>query len=318
MSELKGICVPICTPFKDGGASLDIRGLEAHIDSMLEAKIHIIAVNGGTGEFPFLTEVEKRQIAEVAAKRIAGRAKLIVQTSALRTEDTVSNSKHAADLGADALLILPPYFEGPGEDGVRWHFEQVAKSVRTPIMVYNIPQFSGFDITPPIFARLSEIENIKYIKDSTADMLRIEQLVAQGASVFNGCDYLNLYSLITGAPGVFTGMGNAAAAELVSMYDHVQTGRLNEAVNTWKHMQPLSMLLWTAPFNPVAKAASNLSGRNVGQCRHPVQALSPAEMAEVEAAYTKLRGKKAAETAGALRRPAEHVGDRRTVSFEAS
>jgi len=290
MSGLKGICVPVCTPFKDGGASLDVRGLEAHIDSMLEAKVHIIAVNGGTGEFPFLSEAEKRQIAEIAAKRIAGRAKLVVQTSALRTEDAVSNAKHAADLGADALLILPPFFEGPGEAGVRWHFEQIAKAVRTPFMVYNIPQYSGFDITPAVYSRLSEIDNVKYIKDSTSNMLRIEQLVAQGAAVFNGCDYLNLYSLMTGAPGVFTGMGNAAAAELVRMYDLLQAGNLTEALRLWKTMQPLSVLLWTAPFNPVAKAASNLSGRNVGQCRFPVPPLTATEMAQVEAAYAKLRG----------------------------
>ena len=290
MSGLKGICVPICTPFKDGGASLDVRGLEAHIDAMLEAKVHIIAVNGGTGEFPFLSEAEKRQIAEIAAKRIAGRARLIVQTSALRTEDAVSNAKHAADLGADALLILPPFFEGPGEAGVRWHYEQIAKAVRTPFMVYNIPQYSGFDITPAVYSRRSEIDNVKYIKDSTSNMLRIEQLVAQGAAVFNGCDYLNLYSLITGAPGVFTGMGNAAAAELVGMYDLLKAGNLKEALGLWKSLQPLSILLWTAPFNPVAKAASNLAGRNVGQCRPPVPPLSAAEMAQVEAAYARLRG----------------------------
>ena len=123
MSELKGVCVPICTPFKDDGASLDVRALEAHLDSMLEAKVHIIAVNGGTGEFPFLTEAEKRRIAEVAAKRIDGRARLVVQTSSLRTEDGIENARHAAGVGADALLILPPFFEGPGEDGVRWHYE---------------------------------------------------------------------------------------------------------------------------------------------------------------------------------------------------
>ena len=111
MSELKGICVPICTPFTIKGESLDVHALEAHIDSMLKAKVHIIAVNGGTGEFPFLTDIEKRQIAELAAKRIDGRAKLIVQTSALRTESAIELAKHAEGVGADTLLILPPFFE---------------------------------------------------------------------------------------------------------------------------------------------------------------------------------------------------------------
>ncbi|RWK66792.1 MAG: hypothetical protein EOR54_22240 [Mesorhizobium sp.] len=115
VSELKGICVPICTPFKENGAVLDEGALGANIDSLIDAGIHIIAVNGGTGEFPFLTEKEKRRIAEIAGKRIGGRAKLIVQTSALRTEDAIDNSKHAEGAGADALLVLPPFFEGPGE-----------------------------------------------------------------------------------------------------------------------------------------------------------------------------------------------------------
>lgn len=285
MSDLKGICVPICTPFKDNGAALDVKVLEAHIDSMLEAKVHIIAVNGGTGEFPFLTDAEKRQIAEIAAKRINGRAKLIVQTSTIRTEDGIENAKHAAGVGADALLILPPYFEGPGEDGVRWHYEQISKATKTPIMVYNIPVFSGFDITPAVYSRLSQIENIKYIKDSTANMLRIEQLIAQGAAVFNGCDYLNFYSLIAGGPGVFTGSGNAIGAELVKLYDLIQAGKVSEAAALWPSLRPLSMLLWEEPFNPVAKAASKLSGRDVGLCRWPVPPLNNDQMAKVNAAY---------------------------------
>jgi 4-hydroxy-tetrahydrodipicolinate synthase len=290
MSGLKGICVPICTPFTENGASLDVSALEAHIDSMLEAKVHIIAVNGGTGEFPFLAEAEKRLIAEVAARRIDGRAKLIVQTSALRTEDAIANARHATEIGADALLILPPYLEGPGEDGVRWHFERIANAVSVPIMVYNIPQFSGFDITPDVFRRLSEIDNVKYIKDSTANMLRIEQLAAQGSAVFNGCDYLNLYSLIAGAAGCFTGAGNAIAVELVEVYDRFLSGRLVEAVTLWRRLQPLNTLLWTAPFNPVAKAACNLSGRRVGECRRPVLPLTAEQMAAVELAYAKVRG----------------------------
>jgi 4-hydroxy-tetrahydrodipicolinate synthase len=289
MSELRGICVPICTPFTDGGTSVDTRALEAHLDSMVEAGVGIIAVNGGTGEFPFLTDLERRQIAEVAARRLDGRAKLIVQTSALRTEDAVASAKHAEDVGGDALLILPPFFEGPGEDGVRWHYEQISRAVHVPIMVYNIPQFSGFDITPDVYKRLSEIDNVRYIKDSTANMLRIEQLASQGAAVFNGCDYLNLYSLIAGAAGCFSGAGNATATELVRLYDLFQKGDMAEAVTLWRKLQPLNKLLWTAPFNPVAKAASNLSGRPVGECRRPVLPLTPAEMAEVKEVLARIR-----------------------------
>ena len=289
MSDLKGICVPICTPFRDGGASLDEGALRTHIDSMLDAKVHIIAVCGGTGEFPFLAEPEKRRIAEIAGRQIGGRCKLIVQTSAIRTEDATDNSKHAQGVGADALLILPPYFEGPGESGVRWHYERIAEAVKLPIMAYNIPQYSGFDITPEVFARLREIANIRYIKDSTANMLRIEQLAASGAKVFNGCDYLNLYGLMAGAAGCFSGGANAMPKETVQLYDLYEAGRLGEALKLWRRMQPLNRLLWTAPFNPVTKAASHLSGRPVGECRRPVQPLTAEQMAAVKEAMAALR-----------------------------
>lgn len=288
MSELKGICVPICTPFSDNGKRVDERALRTHIDSMLEAKVHVIAVCGGTGEFPFLSESEKREIAEIAARHIAGRCKLIVQTSAIRTEDAIDNSKHAESAGADALLILPPYFEGPGEAGVRWHFEQIGKAIKIPIMVYNIPQYSGFDITPEVFARLREIENVKYIKDSTSNMLRIEELAASGANVFNGCDYLNLYGLMAGSVGCFWGGANAMPKEAVQLYDLYQAGKLSEALALWRRMQPLNKLLWTLPFNPVAKAAASLSGRNVGECRRPVLPLTADQMGAVKRAMAPL------------------------------
>jgi 4-hydroxy-tetrahydrodipicolinate synthase len=288
MNRLEGICVPICTPFADEGKRVDERALRTHIDSMLEAKVHIIAVCGGTGEFPFLSEPEKRQIAEIAATHINGRCQLIVQTSAIRTEDAIENSKHAESIGATALLILPPYFEGPGEAGVRWHFEQIGKAIKIPVMVYNIPQFSGFDITPEVFSRLREIDCIRYIKDSTANMLRIEQLAASGASVFNGCDYLNLYSLMAGGAGCFWGGANAMPKEAVRLYDLYRAGKLTEALALWRRMQPLNKLLWTLPFNSVAKASANLSGRIVGECRRPVLPLTTDQLAAVRDAMAPL------------------------------
>jgi 4-hydroxy-tetrahydrodipicolinate synthase len=288
VSQLKGICVPICTPFAENGNRVDEPALLAHIDSMLEAKIHIIAVCGGTGEFPFLSEAEKRQITKISAKHIDGRCKLIVQTSAIRTEDAIENTKYAESVGADAVLMLPPYFEGPGESGVRWHFERIGNATKLPIMVYNIPQFSGFDITPEVFSRLREIDNINYIKDSTSNMLRIEQLAASGANVFNGCDYLNLYGLMAGSAGCFWGGANAMPKEAVELYNLYQQGKLGEALRLWHRMQPLNRLLWTLPFNPVAKAATNLSGRKVGECRRPVLPLSAEQMAAVKDAMSSL------------------------------
>lgn len=288
MSNLEGVCVPICTPFTDNGARLDLDAFKANIDSLVENGIEIIAVNGGTGEFPFLSETEKRELAEVACKHANGRARIVVQTSAIRTEDAVENSRHAEGVGADAVLIMPPYFEGPGEEGVRWHYEQVAAAIKTPIMAYNIPAFTQFDMTPEIFARFSEIEGIDYIKDSTADPSRIEKLAGQGSKVFCGCDFLNFFALVNGATGLFTGSGNVAPAELRELWDLVKSSEYGKAKLIWKKLQPISRLLWTLPFNPVAKAGSDLTGRKVGPCRMPVPPLKADEMKLVEEAVAAL------------------------------
>ncbi len=100
MRELRGICVPICTPFDQTGERLDEAALRNHIDSMLEAGVHIILVCGGTGEFAYLRADEKRRIAEISARHIDGRAAFLVQTSAINTVDTIEESKHAEGLGA--------------------------------------------------------------------------------------------------------------------------------------------------------------------------------------------------------------------------
>jgi 4-hydroxy-tetrahydrodipicolinate synthase len=114
--------------------------------------------------------------------------------------------------------------------------------------------------------------------------VRIEQLIGQGAGVFCGCDFLNFFSLINGGPGLFSGSGNAAPAELVRLWDLVRACEMIEAAQLWKKLQPLSRLLWTLPFNPVAKAASSMTGRHVGVCRMPVPPLAPDEMKQVEEA----------------------------------
>ena len=157
VKELKGICAALCTPFTDDGEKVDEAAMKDHIDSMLEAGIHIILVCGGTGEFAYLRPEERRRIAEIAAKHIDGRAGFMVQTSAINTADAIEYARHAEGTGADCLLILPPYFEGPDNEGVYFHFEKIAEAIKIPIMIYNIPVHSGIDITPALFERLMEI-----------------------------------------------------------------------------------------------------------------------------------------------------------------
>ncbi len=293
MDDLNGVCTPICTVFSERDQKFDEVRFLRHMDTLLEAGIHIIAICGGTGEFAFLTAEEKRRIAELSAKHIDGRAKLIVQTSAILTDEAIEFSRHAEAVGADALLVLPPYFEGPEERGVILHYERIAQSVGIPIMAYNIPVHSGIDITPDLFNRLREIDNIRYIKDSTGDMLRIEQLVTSGGAVFNGCDYLSFYGLLAGCAGLFWGGSNAMPNEAVALYRHFLQGNYDGALELWHRMRLSNMFFWSHAFNPSVKAACNMMGHDVGQCRLPVMPLEEAALDELSESLEPLRNRPA-------------------------
>ena len=277
MIELSGVCVPVCTLFNDD-ETIDEPGYLLHIDRMIEAKTDIILACGGTGEFAYLTTEEKRRLVEITGKHIEARASFIAQTSAISLRDTIDATKHAADHGADALMILPPYFEGPDAAGVYHHFEKVAEATDLPIMVYNIPVHSGFDITPDFFSKLLEIDNIKYIKDSTGDLVRIQELLQTSGKVFNGGDPITYPALAAGCVGCVWGAINFIPEEAVELYGLVQEGKLREANQLWQRLLPSQLFIWTHVYNSAVKTAANYRGFNVGQCRAPVLPLSSQDL----------------------------------------
>jgi len=292
MKSLKGICVALCTPFTEDGERVDATALRNHIDSMLEEGVHIILVCGGTGEFAYLRPEERRRIAEIASKHINGKAAFMVQASAVSTGEAVEASKHAESVGADCLLILPPYFEGPNYDGVYYHYEEIARVINIPIMVYNIPQSSNIDLTPEFLKRLMQIENIQYIKDSMESMKRIQELLlvcGDRIKVFNGGDTIAFYSLVAGCTGCVWGATNAMPKESVKLYDLVQAGKLMEARDLWRCMFPANLFFVKHVYNVSVKAATNLSGREVGPPRKPQMPLTASEMKELEAAMKHLK-----------------------------
>jgi 4-hydroxy-tetrahydrodipicolinate synthase len=294
MKKFSGMCVPIVTPFNKAGDAVDEGALKDHIDWMIESGVDIVLACGGTGEFAYLSDQEVRRVNELTCKHVNGRADVFVQTSSIGTADTIANSKAAVDAGADAIMVLPPYFEGPSMDGVCWHYEAVAKSVNVPLVVYNIPQNTNIDITPEIFSKLMKIENIQYIKDSTSNLVRIQQLVATGGRIFNGGDPIAYHALLAGCIGCIWGAVNAMPREAVALYKYASTGKLAEGLDLWKKMLPSQLFFWTHDYNPSIKAATNLAGRKVGICRKPQQPLSDADTAQLRKALSPLQKPKRA------------------------
>jgi 4-hydroxy-tetrahydrodipicolinate synthase len=291
MIELRGICVALCTPLTEDGEKIDETALKNHIDSMIEAGVHHILVNAGTGEFGYLRPSERKRNAEIASKHIGGRVGFMIQTSAVSTANAIEAAKHAENLGADCLLVLPPYFEKLKDDEIYYHYVQISETIKVPIMLYNNPYSSPNDITPTLFKRLIEIENIKSIKDSSDNLMRVQDYLAfaEGrVSVFNGGDAIAFAALNAGCSGCLLGAVNFMPKEFVRLYDLIVEKNHNETNELWKRMLPAARFICSHSYTASVKAATNLTGRKVGPCRKPLHPLSENEIKELKEALKPL------------------------------
>jgi 4-hydroxy-tetrahydrodipicolinate synthase len=154
MADLSGINLAMQTPFTQTGA-IDIVTWEALIDGHVEAGVHGLVLGSGTGQHPYLTEAECNHLFEVGVRRVDGRCNVICQTSALNLDEVLRRSRHAQAVGAQALMVLPPYFEGSvDDDGLFEFYAELDAAVDIDIVGYNIPQSTGISVSLPLLARL--------------------------------------------------------------------------------------------------------------------------------------------------------------------
>ncbi len=277
MSELDGINLALQTPMHTDG-SIDYARWEELIDLYIETGVHGLVLGSGTGQHPYLTRQECDQLYELGAKRIDGRCKLICQTSALVQDEVIERSLHAQGLGADALMILPPYLEGPeDDDGLFAFYQSIDAAVDTDIIGYNIPQTTGIGISVDLFKRLNQLENFNYIKDSAGDLTTHQEYLATGHKVLNGCDPNTVFALIAGAQGCIWGGANYMPRESVQLFDLVKSGDIAGAMALWSRMIPSLLYIWRGNYIPRVKAASRQRGFDGGSVRAPLRDLSADE-----------------------------------------
>jgi len=209
----------------------------------------------------------------------------VCQTSALVVEEVIERSKHAQGLGAYALMILPPYLEGPeDDDGLFEFYRQIDGAVEIDIIGYNIPQTTGIGISVDLFKRLNQLRHFAYIKDSAGDLTTHQEYLATGYRVLNGCDPNTVFALIAGADGCIWGGANYMPRESVRLYELVADGELAAAMALWSRMIPSLLYIWRGNYIPKVKAASRLRGYDGGAVRTPLRNLDPG--AEHELAIT--------------------------------
>ncbi|WEL89107.1 dihydrodipicolinate synthase family protein [Pseudomonas sp. CBSPCBW29] len=206
MANLAGINLAMQTTFDERG-EIDYVAFETLIDQYIEAGVHGLVLGAGTGQHPYLTEAECNKLYEVGIQRINGRVNVICQTSALNIDEVVRRSKHAERIGADALMVLPPYLEGPSDDDSLFEFyREIDEAVNIDIIGYNIPYATQISISPQLLDRLQQLKNFNYIKDSSGDFTVQQQYLQSGGGVLNGGDTLTLYAFLAGTKGAIWGL----------------------------------------------------------------------------------------------------------------
>lgn len=288
MAELDGVNLAMQTPMHADG-SIDYARWEALIDVYIDAGVHGLVLGAGTGQHPYLTRDECNRLYELGARRIDGRCNLICQTSALVVDEVIARSRHAQGLGADALMILPPYLEGPEDDnGLFEFYRSIDTRVEVDIVGYNIPQTTGIGISVELFKKLNQLDHFNYIKDSAGDLTTHQEYLATGYPVLNGCDPNTVFAFIAGAQGCIWGGANYMPRESVQLYNLVASSDHAGAMALWQRMIPSLLCIWRGQYIPKVKAASRLRGFDGGSVRAPLQNLDEAALAELEASLEPL------------------------------
>ncbi len=268
----KGSIVALITPFKDGEVDYEALGklIDFHVDNGTDA----VLVCGTTGESPTLTFEEHDKVVEFAVKHAAGRIKVIAGTGANATHEAVHLTAHAKEVGADAALLVVPYYNKPTQEGLYRHFSAVAEEVDIPIILYNIPSRTGVEISVDTVYRLvSDYPNIVGSKESTPNMDRISELVGrlgESFAVLSGDDSLTLPMMSLGAKGVVSVANNILPREIKTLTDLALEGDFKKARELHLKLYPVFKALFIET-NPIpVKTACWMLGMCEKEFRLPI------------------------------------------------
>lgn len=292
--DWKGCLVAVITPFTEAG-DIDEKAFCENLERLAGEGVHGLIISGCTGEAWALTQSERARLFKLAVDTMGKRLPIIAGTGGISTTDVIELSKRAKEVGADGLMILPPYYCMAKRAEVICHYAAISDAVEHPVLLYNIPRRVGFNLTPDVVAELAQLEWIVAIKESSNDFIQTEDtirevgeqiIVVTGHSAERGVP-----ALLMGAKGYVSSMeSQVMGREAIQMYDLVEQGKVNEARELQLRTLELDhrmRSIGTFPAN--LKAAMNLLGRNGGYPRQPLLPLSSEQIEEVRSALESLK-----------------------------
>jgi 4-hydroxy-tetrahydrodipicolinate synthase len=279
--SFRGTYTVMVTPFDAAGA-VDVPALRRFVDWQIAEGIHGLIPLGSTGEFLSLSDAEAALVAETVIRTAAGRVPVLIGTGAEDTREAVRLSRRAEALGADGVMIIPPFYSTPTEDELFHHYRTIGEAIGLPIMIYNNPATANVDLTPPIVARLSRIDNVRYIKESTLEVTRIRdilRLCGERMTVFGGI--LGFESFIEGAQGWVAVASNVIPGPLARLFTMVaDDGDWRGARAEYLRLLPLIQFVGGQAYVAGSKALLTHMGFPAGAPRPPRLPLPAAQDAE--------------------------------------
>ena len=276
----EGTFTAIVTPMKgDAARSLDLDALERLVEQQIAGTIDGLVACGTTGESVTLTDEEWATVVQSTIRFARGRVPVIAGTGTNSTHKTIALSQKAEAMGADALLVVTPYYNKPSQAGLLAHYRAVAASVTLPIILYNVPGRTGCNLLAPTVAELALVPNIVAVKEAAGSLeqvLDLCRLVPPGFSVLSGEDALCLPLFAVGGHGVISVMSNPAPALTAALYRDFRAGRLDAAAKGQQALHPLIKTLFSEPNPQPAKMAMHLLGLMNPDVRMPLVTASAA------------------------------------------
>lgn len=270
-----GVCTALVTPFLNGEVNYPM--LEQLLRRQIEAGVRAVVICGTTGESATLSDAEKLEMFRRAKNYVGNRCMVIAGTGSNNTEHTVVLSKSAAETGADALLVVSPYYNKATPDGLVAHYGAVAGSVHIPVIIYNVPSRTGVDMPVSVYQYLSQIPNIAGVKEASTDISKIAKIRAvcpERFTLWSGNDDQAAAVMSLGGSGVISVLSNVLPEEMQALSQAALDGDFDTAADLQIKLLPLIETLF-AEVNPIpVKAAMKLMGYDCGDCRLPLTAAS--------------------------------------------
>jgi 4-hydroxy-tetrahydrodipicolinate synthase len=273
--KLEGTYTAIVTPFRDvAGEPVDWDAFDALVEAQVAGGVTGVVPCGTTGESPTLTHEEHALVVERTVARVKGRAQVIAGTGSNSTREAVASSRSAERAGVDAVMVVVPYYNRPTQEGLFRHFVEVARSVRLPVVVYNVPGRTGTDLLPETLARIADAApNVVATKEATGNVLRAQKILQTMGSrmtVLSGDDALTLPMCAVGARGVISVTSNVLPAEVSRATRLALEGPADEARRAHLALLPVHEAMFVEANPAPAKAALALRGTIRDVVRSPV------------------------------------------------